>query len=665
MKAAYLEGYREIKLLLPKNANLELDFEKVFIVGHENIKFILVDKYLHDNRWHVYYQTDKNLNPHLDYIISLSNKTKIKVRLGRITRTVEFDELNYYDGPLGVEYHPEYTIFRTWSPVAKEIKLALPGLKKTIDFDFLEKGHWEIKVDGDLEGQPYFFYVRVNEVFVKVLDPYAYSSTTNSAYNFVIDFNKTYQFQFGKPSFSGYNTDAIICEMHLKDFSHTLPGDESAYLKSFKDYDRYGINYLKDLGITHAQIMPVNSFYGVDDSFDIFYNWGYNPSEYFSVSGWFSSNPNDPYNRINEFKMMVDNYHKQGLLVNLDVVFNHVFKQETFSMNRLVPGYIFRTDLSGFMTNGSGCGNDIATEHKMISRFIIDNLVYFTNFYHIDGFRFDLMGLLDAKTLQEAYKKVKEINPQTIFYGEGWYMKTGFDQNLLASNRALLPEFGYFNDFFRDCVKGNPFSLDKGLVTGGKINKKNLIHAIMGSGNPIQSLNFIECHDNYTIADQIDLTLPNLSFDKKVDLLKLGIGVMFVSQGMPFIHLGMEFGRSKQGISNSYKDSLDVNKIDWSKIEDYQEVVRAVKDLISLRKEIPLFRLHTKEEVESLIKFGNDELFNFTLNNEYRIFIKDNYLEDEVFINGILIYDGIKKHEVIDKLVLSKPGVYITKIKEA
>lgn len=665
MTAAYLEGYREIKLLLPKSANLDIDFDNVKLINNEHIELKLVDKYLNDNRWHVYYKTNCNLFPHLDYVIGLSNKSTIKVRLGRITRTLEFDEINYYDGPLGVEYHQEFTIFRTWSPVAKVVKLSLPYLKKNIDLTYKGKGLWETKLEGDLDGQPYFYYVRVNEVFVKVLDPYAFASTTNSLFNYVIDFNKTYQFQYPRPKFSGYNTDAVICEMHLKDFSYTLEGDESAYLKAFKEYDGVGINYLKDMGITHAQIMPVNTFYGVDESFDIFYNWGYNPSEYFSISGWFATKPNDAYNRINEFKMMIDNYHKKGILVNLDVVFNHVFKQETFSMNRLVPGYIFRTDLSGFMTNGSGCGNDIATEHKMISRFIVDNLVYFTKFYQIDGFRFDLMGLLDAKTLQTAYEKVKAINPQTIFYGEGWYMKTGLDSNLLASNRALLPEFGYFNDFFRDCVKGNPFNLNKGLATGGRINKKNLMHAIMGSGNPIQSLNFIECHDNYTIADQIDLTLPNLPLDKKIDLLRLGIGIMFVSQGMPFIHLGMEFGRSKQGISNSYKDSLEINKVDWSLISEYRDLVNSVKDLISIRKEIPLLRLHTKEEVESLIRFGNEEIFNYTLNNEYRIFIKDDYSFDEIYLKGTLIFDGLKKEEEIENLVLTKPGVYIVKTKEA
>ena len=633
MGYAYLEDYQLIKVIseyYTKDSRIE--------ILNQKIELKLIKKHTEGKLHHLYFETSERLDTHIDYQILLDSEL-INIHLGKITRSSLFDELNYYDGELGFHYTKKGTTFRLWTPVSKEVKVVLPKLNQIYDLKYCGKGLYETTVNKNLNKQPYYYLVRINDDFVRTMDPYGISSSLEEKVNFVIDKNMTYKMKHLRPKFSGNLTDAIIMEAHLKDLTHDLKGS-SNYLKAKEQ-----ANYFKELGITHVQFLPVNSFYGVDEvNKDSLYNWGYNPLEYMTLTGWYASYPNDPYNKINEFKELIDTYHANNLLVNLDVVFNHVYKHNMFSMGLLVPGYAYRCDEYGFLTNGSYCGNDLATERKMIRKLIVDTIIHYISFYKIDGFRFDLMGLIDIETMKTIEKHAKKLNSSVVLYGEGWVMNTGLDNALLASNKEALPNVGYFNDEYRDYLRGNPFKLDKGILVGSKINKDRLTYLLKGSYNPSQSINYIECHDNYTLNDQMDL-VKKLSENEKKDYLKLGLGLLMISEGIPFIHLGMEIGRTKKGIDNSYKDSIEINKVDFSKANTYQDVLIYLKKMIEFRKENTAFRLNNQDIINDVYKFedANGLYFKYLV-SDFEIIITNTY-------------DSFEYHQTL----IDKPGVYIFK----
>ena len=633
MGYAYLEDYQLIKVIseyYTKDSKIE--------ILNQKIELKLIKKHTEGKLHHLYFETSERLSTNIDYQILLDNDL-INLHLGKITRSSLFDDLNYYEGTLGFYYTKKRTTFRLWSPVSKEVKVVLQKLNQIHDLKYFGKGLWETTVNKNLNKQPYYYLVRINDDFIKTMDPYGIASSLEEGVNFVIDKNKTYKMKHLRPKFSGNLTDAVIMEAHLKDLTHDLEGS-SNYLKA-----KEKASYFKDLGITHVQFLPVNSFYGVDEvNKDTSYNWGYNPLEYMTLTGWFASSPNDPYNKINEFKELVDTYHANNLLVNLDVVFNHVYKHNMFSMGLLVPGYVYRCDEYGFLTNGSYCGNDLATERKMIRKLIVDTIKHYISFYQIDGFRFDLMGLIDIETMKNIEKEAKELNPFIVLYGEGWVMNTGLDNSLLASKKEALPMIGYFNDEYRDYLRGNPFKLDKGILVGTKINKDRLTYLLKGSYNPSQSINYIECHDNYTLNDQMDKVLKLTEKEKK-DYLKLGLGLLMISEGIPFIHLGMEIGRTKNGIDNSYKDSIEINKVDFSKVNAYQDVLSYLKKMIEFRKENNVFRLNNQDIINDVYKLveANGTYFKYLV-SDYEIIITNTY-------------DSFEYKQVL----IDKPGIYIFK----
>lgn len=668
MQGAYLEDYQKIKVIL-KN-NFDYDFNKIHIFEPKLIRLELAKKTLVNSFWHLEYNLSTVLDTHIDYYVRVNEDLDLHLKLGKITRSPLFEKKNYTEEKLGFIYNKEYTEFKLWSPVAKEVILVLPNLKVEYNLIYKKNGVWRFKVYGDLDKQPYYYMVRINDDFVKSLDPYAVSSSANSKYNYVINLENTYKQVHKHPTFSGNLTDSIIMEMHLKDFGYLLPGDESYYKKAWKSFGNIGIDYVKSLGVTHVQILPLNAFEGIDEKNpNKKYNWGYNPTEYFSVTGWYATNPDDPYCRINELKEMIDKYHENDLLVNLDVVFNHVYNCKTFSLNKLVPGYVFRTDTIDFMTNGSGCGNDLATERLMVRRLIVDALKYYTEFYGFNGFRFDLMGLIDIETMKEIESELKSLNKNVILYGEGWQMQTGLAKEKLAFNKSQLPTIGYFNDYFRNVIKGNPFSLVKGFICESYVDVETLKYLICGSDNPTQSLNFIECHDNYTIYDQMSKMVENLLFEKRLDYLRLGLELLMISQGVPFLNLGMEFGRTKKGYDNSYNLPMDINQIEWHAIPSYKSVIDSLKDMISIRKEYSLFRLKTKEDVNKLVSFSEqDNYYVYSLksnNEELEVIITNHYKDILHKTKGTLIYNGSKCNEKVTSLSIHKPGVYIIKNKKS
>lgn len=619
MTKAYLEDYRKVKIIS--------SIEPIgnFTISNTDVLLNLKSKYFDSQCWHAYFESSEDLNTNIDYYIAY-NGEGVHIDLGAIARSDKFDVLNYYDGELGYLYNKEYTIFKLWAPVSKEVYIEINSKEYTMSYT--QCGVYEYKAFGDLKNASYRFKTRINLDYFYTLDPYGKSIDSTHQYNFVIDLDNTYKITSNHPTFSGKLEDAVIYEAHLMDMTYKLNGS-SAFLKAIDDSL---VTYFKNLGITHLQLMPVNTFEEIDEvNKNRLYNWGYNPTEYMVLSNWFASNPDDPECAINEFKCLVDTYHKNNLLINLDVVFNHVYKLTMFSYGKLIPGYVGRCDNIGYLTDGSGCGNDLATEHKMIRKLIIDTCKYYASFYKIDGFRFDLLGLIDIDTINLITKEVKIINPQCIFYGEAWKMKTGLDESLLASNVAKLNDVGYFDDDFRNTVKGNPFSLTKGLLLG-KFNKDDIKKILSKSKN---SLNFIECHDNYTLFDQLHLLEHELLEEHYKDYLKLGLALIFLSPGVPFIHMGLEFGRSKKNQSNSFNLPLDINGIDLNDTYKYQDVVDYLIDVIKLRKEIG--------NINPLIVVEEENYLVYEISN-YQFLITNSY--EDIMYNG---------------LIYNKPGLYKVK----
>jgi len=595
MFKAYLEGYRLIKIIGNEQIN------SISIMDYD-ITIECVNKSEENNEYHYYFKSTKDLLPYIDYYL-LINNFKVHLNLGKIARSKEFDEINYYPNSLGVEYHKDYSIFRLWTPVAKEVILVLNDNEYQMSY---LNNHWEIKVNGNLYLSKYYYKVRINEEFIDTLDPYGISS--DFKYNYVIDLDSTL-----KLSDYSLENNKIIYEAHLKDLSYPA---KSYYKESIKK-----IHYLKNLGITYLQIMPINLFYGIDmENKDALYNWGYNPIEYIAITPWYAEG-DTAVDVINEFKEMIDNYHQANIGIVLDVVFNHVYKHNMFSYGKIVPGYVFRCDDLGFMTNGSLCGNDLKTESMMIRKLIVDTVKFYASFYKVDGFRFDLMGLVDIETLKEVEVALKQINPNIILYGEGWNIPTGLPSSLLGNieNKEQIKNYSFFNGLFRDTLLGNQFNNEMGYLLGKHVDKDVLIRLINGFDLGNQSINYVECHDNYTLFDY--LTLHKISDELKKDILKLALGIIVISKGTPFIHLGMEVGRSKKLNNNSYKSDMSINSVNL-KNDEYADVIKYLKGLIVLRKTHPIdyeninliddFYLHfISNNVEYLIKNDCSEvLFN-------------------------------------------------------
>lgn len=669
---AYLEDYHFIKLIIPKDTS----FTKLALVGNNEEHLLSIFKEeVYGNERHLYTSFEGYINLHLDYNIIVSNKhqkcLKYQLFLGKITRTKRFDLENYTTSFLGADFSYEKTTFSIWSPVAKEIILVLNDEKIPLIYD--KKGVWKKEVLGNLELSKYYYLVRVNDKFIKTLDPYSYSVTPNFEYSIVVDLKNTYHQEYDHISCD----DPIIEEISIRDLTKGKNGGTLKDASLSKDED-FGLGYLKELGVNYLQLMPIFGFGGVNEIAKDDYNWGYNPVMYNTVSNYLTKDFNNPYGGINELKELIDVIHSLNMGVTMDVVFNHVFDCKTFPFGILVPGYAYHTDHEGFMTSSSGCGNDLNTTKLMVRRFVLDSLKYFQNFFKIDGFRFDLMDLIDVDTLNLAYKILKDDNPNVIVYGEGWSIPMVMPKELggLAENFWELPDYSFFNDYFRNAMKSNFDCSEGGFCLGKKYNHNFLYSAFTGFSakeerwsSPRFSINYVECHDNYTFYDTLMKINPDMKEEEIIDRIILSLGCVILSQGIPFLHLGQEFARSKCGNHNSYNLSDEINAVDWNKVNDYQEVIDTLKTLIALRREYHFFRLKTKDEIKNYV-FLDHSLNSLTLRyidldkSVYVLIVKNDYQEEiKYFAPGTrIVFDGRKKlEEEIESITLSKPGVYLFK----
>ena len=659
---AYLEDYNYIKLIIPINTKYNLLY-----LEHDKLRIpLVIDRYdSYGNELYLHLNYDGDILLHEDYYVVVNDEYKCHLNLGKITRSKRFDVDNYYDGHLGFEYSKDKTTFNIWTPVAKEVIIVVNEIRHKLNY--INRGLWTITINQDLDKASYYYLVRINEAFVKVLDPYAISSSSNHEFNYVINLDNTYQLENSYYKLKDNNyINSIIYEINIRDINGNVRNEESLYLKSIDK-----ITYFKDLGITHLQLMPVFGFGGVNEEVKdnnnskFKYNWGYNPVQYMIPSGWYASNPDDPYARINEFKQMIDSIHRNNLGVNLDVVFNHVYQSELFSLGLLVPGYVYRTDFSGFMMNSSYCGNDIRTEALMNRKFIIDTLVFFQQFYKIDGFRFDLMGLIDNDTIIDAKRKLEFINPSVMLYGEGWYMNTDLPMNLNANlgSANILKPVAYFNDYYRNRLSGKLHE-GNGFILGDFISNDELTDLLnegsiktMPFVDKSQSINYIECHDNYTFFDKVKYLYKCNDIKKCKDYCKFGLGLVLLSQGIPFIHSGSELMRSKAGNDNSYNLFDNINHFPWENRNSIYDLTKYVIDLIKIRKTI-------SGERRSKIIY-NDNHYEFRISSsKYQVIIKNNYEQEHIYFAPMtyLIFNNEEiVNEKCESLKIDSPGIWILK----
>jgi type I pullulanase len=426
-------------------------------------------------------------------------------------------------------------------------------------------------------------------------------------------------------------TDATIWEVQVKDFSYSESSGVSKENRGkFLAFTEDGtvvngvsgnsptcISYLKKLGVSYVQINPFYDFGSVDETgSDDQYNWGYDPVNYNVPEGSFSSDPYNGNTRINECKQMIQALHNAGIGVIMDVVYNHTYTGEDSYFNKTVPYYYYRMNEDGSFSDGSGCGNDTASEHKMFRKFMVDSVTYWAKEYHIDGFRFDLMGLHDVETMNQIRASLDIINPKLIMYGEAWDMSTAVDGDVALANQnnmSLLDNrIGAFDDTLRDALKGNTFDASaKGFLAEGK-STGSLKTGIGGQSSfgwanaPTQTVSYSSCHDNYTLYDKLvssvygDDAQYRKRYSDLVEMTKLNCSAIFASQGMTFFLAGEEFCRSKDGDENSYKSSADENMIDWENVDKYSDVVDYYKGMIQIRNKFSAFRDPTSKTAESI-----------------------------------------------------------------
>ena len=559
------------------------------------------------------------------------------IELAKIYDSPEFAAKYTYTGnDLGVTYTKAATKLRVWAPTATAVDVVTykesdspssSGVLTKMSYD--SKGTWVATLKGDRNGTVFNYRVHVNNTVNEAVDPYVRATTVNGYRGVIVNLDATDPkgWSAAKPKFSGQPTDAVIYELHVRDLSMDQSSGISEAHKgkylAFTDLNtankgqKTGVSAIKELGVTHVELLPIFDYATVNENMPSF-NWGYDPQNYNVPEGSYSSDPTNPTKRITELKSAIASMHKTGLRVNMDVVYNHVSNANTFSQNLIVPGYFFRRDDNGNLTSGSGCGNDVASERPMVRKFIVDSVKYWASEYNLDGFRFDLMGLMDIQTINEITSALKKIDPTILVIGEGWNMGTlAADKRANQLNISKLNGVSHFNDQIRDGIKGSVFdSADTGFATGKFTSKMNVLAGIVGNTDysteivtkwttttPGQSVNYVESHDNMTLADKITASVKNVAPADVAKLSQLAGSMALLSQGLPFLQAGQEFLRSKGGDTNSYKSSDLVNSLKWSTKATNASTVKFYQGLIALRKAHPAFRMTTTDQVRKNLVF--------------------------------------------------------------
>lgn len=621
------------------------------VTDEEGIEYAIASAESEDGR-NVLLILEEELELSKAYDISMEGYEGTTISMNKIIGSSYFDEAFTYNGDdLGASYTKEKTGFKVWAPTASEVSLNLyeqgdgDNLIETIPMTLGEKGVWSCEKQGDLNGVYYTYSIKIGNKTNEAVDLYARTTGVNGDRGMVVDLSATNPEGFEndvRPAFTN-PTDAVIYEIHVRDLS----SDSSSGISNTGKFLGFtemgttnpdglatGMDHIKDLGVTHVQILPSYDYATVDETkLDTpQFNWGYDPKNYNVPEGSYSTDPYHGEVRINEMKQMIQAFHENGIRVNMDVVYNHTFNIENSWYQKTVPDYFYRKVGDNY-SNASGCGNETASERAMVRKYIVDSVVYWAKEYHIDGFRFDLMAVHDIETMNAVRAALDEIDPSIMVYGEGW---TGGDcaissaQQALKANMAKIDRVGAFSDDIRDGIKGSVFdAMDKGFISGKDGMEESVKFGIVAAtphpqvltwkndksnkgwaAQPGQSINYVSCHDNLTFWDKLAMSNADDSEETRVHMNKLGSAIILTSQGVPFFQAGEELLRSKPSATveggfdeNSYTSPDSTNSIKWAEKSKVMDTYAYYKGLIAFRKAHNALRMTTTADIQNNLTF--------------------------------------------------------------
>ena len=534
-------------------------------------------------------------------------------------------------------YMGDRTEFAVWAPDAQAAQLRLyhsasdESAFKIVNMKFSRKdGLWKATVKEDLKGAFYTFQIQQKDQWLpETAGISAKAVGVNGWRGAVVDWTETDPEGWAEDKSPAIKpSDVIVYEMHHRDFSiHKTSGvnNKGKYLALTEEGTRNpdglatGIDHLKEIGVTYVQLLPSTDFITVDEEHleNNQYNWGYDPFNYNAVEGSYSTDPYNPVTRIKEFKQMVQALHKAGFRVILDVVYNHTTDASKTGFERTMPGYFYRMRPDGTYFDGSGCGNETASEKEMFRKYMIESLEWWMKEYHIDGFRFDLMAIHDIETMNIISERLHAIDPAVVIYGEGWAaMAPAFPEDKIALkvNTHMLDKIGAFSDNIRDAIRGPLGCENAGFMDGVDGNKANVEFGIAGgvqhpqvsverwTNNPLQHVSYVSCHDDHCLRDRLE-EATKASEAERLAMVKLAQTAVYTSQGIPFIFNGEELYRHKQGVKNSYNKPDSINAIDWTYKTQYKDLVDYYAALAAIRHEHPGFCLADAELVREKLQF--------------------------------------------------------------
>jgi pullulanase len=562
-------------------------------------------------------------------------------------RNGQYDQYPAYEGTdLGMVYQKKKTIFKLWSPAAEAVRLLLyaagegGSALQTKNLKRASNGVWETTLNGNQAGSYYTVQVKSEGKWLEETpDPYAKATGVNGRRGMIIDLAATHPAGWENDRRPAQNafTDIILYELHVRDLSShpasgirntgKFPGLTETGTRN-PDGLSTGLDHIRELGVTHVHLLPIFDFHSVDESASegTQYNWGYDPDNYNTPEGSYSTNPKDGAVRVRELKQLVQTLHANGLRVIMDVVYNHTGQTDQSVFNRCVPGYYYRQNASGGWSDASACGNETASERPMMRKYMIESMKYWAQEYHIDGFRVDLMGIHDIATMNLLSAELRAIDPTIFIYGEGWTAGASplpDAQRALKANTWKLDKIAAFGDDFRDGLKGSVFDHhDRGFVSGKSGTEESVKFGIVGAtqhpqinyskvnyskapwaGEPSQAITYVDCHDNHTLWDRLSISCPDASEKDRIRMHKLAVALVLTSQGVPFMHAGVELLRTKQGVENSYKSPDLINHIDWKRKTQYHAEHDYIRALVQLRKRHPAFRLPSAELIRKHLQF--------------------------------------------------------------
>jgi pullulanase len=600
----------------------------------------------------------------------------------RTPKYSSFDDYPVYEGSdLELIYSPQSSSFRVWAPTASEVKLLLydngneGGAYKNTNMNRSDDGTWDLEIKENLKGKFYTFQIRIGEKWLdETPGMWVKATGVNGKRAAIIDFSETNPDGWENdvhPPLKNY-TDIMLYEVHVRDFSISPTSGMKNKGKFLAFTERgtknaagesTGIDHLKELGVTHIHLLPSFDFASIDETKlnDNKYNWGYDPVNYNVPEGSYSTDPYNPVTRIKEFKQMVQSLHQSGIRVIMDVVYNHTAAAKDSHLNLLVPDYFYRMNADSTWSNASGCGNETASERAMMRKFIIESVVYWASEYHIDGFRFDLMGIHDIETMNEVRAALDKIDPSIFVYGEGWTAANSplpEEKRAVKKNAKQLENIAVFSDDIRDALKGSWMHSEiPGFVSGIDSLEESVKFGVVGAtqhpqvdytkliyskssyvNNPTQIINYVSCHDDMCLVDKLNEAKPlDATPEELIRFNKLAQTVVFTSQGVPFLYAGEELYRNKKGIHNTYQSPDSINQIDWNFKTINKDIFTYYKNLISLRKNHAAFRIPTQDMLQQHLKF-----LNFLVPNTVGFTLTD-HVNGETWKDILVLYNGNRK----------------------